>query len=321
MIRNRAVKFGVLLFLGFVLFGCVSLPQPEEMKAQVAAYQLPKLPEDGKAIVYVVRPSAYLEDVRLKVFLDNQNPNSEVGSTLGNHYIYFNLVPGEHKILSKGENLAETNVTAKAGDIIFIQQEPAMPILSSVRNKLSVLNDYEGKYHVKNLTKGTIGTITAQAEQEQSAETGGFKGAKVKKSSTSVQTTGSNFHQTATMPAGKTLIYLYRLPAKTGFAVFSSNDSPPPFGIKANGTTLITLARGGYYAYLTEPGQIEFTTFEIGFLAPNSVFSITVDAKAGQVYYLMGRHGKGAFGKANLELVSPEIGSQGVASCTLISSP
>lgn len=321
MINNWAVKLGILFFVCSVLFGCVSLPQPEEMKAQVATYQLPRLPEDGKAIVYVVRPSSYFGAIRLKVFLDNQDPKSEMGSTMGSQYIYFSLIPGEHKIISKGENWAETSVSAKAGDIIFIQQEPAMPIFSGARNKLLKLNDYEGKYHVKILTKGTNGIVEAQAQLEQSAETGNLKGAQVNNSSISAQTTSPSFHQTANIPSDKTLIYIYRLPGQTGFAAFSGNDSPPPFGVKANGKTLITLARGGYYEYLAEPGQIEFTTFEVGFMAPSSVFSITVDVKAGQAYYLKGRHGKGAFGKANLELVSPEVGAQGLANCKLISSP
>jgi hypothetical protein len=140
-------------------------------------------------------------------------------------------------------------------------------------------------------------------------------------SSASAQAIGPSSPQTGTVPAGKVLIYIYRPPGQTGFAAFSGNDSPPPFGVKANGKTLITLVRGGYYAYLTEPGQIEFTTFEVGFMAPSSVFSIAVDAKAQHTYYLKGRHGKGAFGKAQLEFVSPEVGAQEVANCKLISSP
>ena len=78
-----------------------------------------------------------------------------MGFTRSSQYIYFNLKPGEHKIYSKAENWAETSVSAKAGDIIFIQQEPTMGILMA-RNNLFMLKDYEGKYHVKTLTAGTI---------------------------------------------------------------------------------------------------------------------------------------------------------------------
>jgi len=155
MIKNWAVKFCVLVFVFSLLYGCATLPRPDEMKAAIATYQLPKLPEEGKAIVYVVRPSSLGTVIRFNVFIDNQEPESEMGYTRGAQYIYFNLTPGDHQILSKAENWAETNVSAKAGDIIFIQQEPSMGIVMA-RNSIVKIQDYEGKYHVKNLTLGTI---------------------------------------------------------------------------------------------------------------------------------------------------------------------
>lgn len=137
------------------LAGCASLPSPEVMKAETAAYQLPKLPDAGKAIVYVVRPSSLGGLVRFNVFVDDQEAASEMGWTRSSQYIYFNLVPGDHKIYSKAENWAETQVSVKAGDIVFIQQEPAMGIIMA-RNNLLKIEDLPGKYHVKTLTLGTI---------------------------------------------------------------------------------------------------------------------------------------------------------------------
>jgi hypothetical protein len=137
------------------LTACASLPSPEEMKAQTASYQLPKLPEDGKAIVYVVRPSELGGLIRFNVFVDDQEAASEMGFNRGSQYIYFNLTPGEHKIMSKAENWAETLVNAKAGDIIFIQQEASMGIIMA-RNNVFKVEDYQGKYHVKTLKLGTI---------------------------------------------------------------------------------------------------------------------------------------------------------------------
>lgn len=137
------------------LSGCASLPSTEAMKAETASYQLPKLPEPGKAIVYVVRPSALGGLIRFNVFVDDQEEPSEMGYTRSSQYIYFNLSPGEHKIYSKAENWAETLVSAKAGDIIYIQQEPSMGVIMA-RNNTFKLEDYQGKYHVKTLTLGTI---------------------------------------------------------------------------------------------------------------------------------------------------------------------
>jgi hypothetical protein len=160
MIKNFAFKWGILFFVFLVILGCASLPRPDEMKAQVANYQLPRLPDEGKAIVYVVNPSSFAKHASksgymFEVFLDNNDPQSEVGATMGQQYTYFNITPGEHKILSKAGNWAEIKVSAKAGDIIFIQQEPYMGF-TTLNIKLLNLQDYEGKYYVKTLPQGRI---------------------------------------------------------------------------------------------------------------------------------------------------------------------
>jgi len=61
----KTSKIGILFFVSFVIFECASLPLPDEMKAEVATYQLPKLPEDGKAIVYVVFPESWYKGIRI----------------------------------------------------------------------------------------------------------------------------------------------------------------------------------------------------------------------------------------------------------------
>ena len=145
------------LLVGALAFftGCASLPSPEAMKAETASYQLPKLPDSGKAIVYVVRPSGLGGLVRFNVFVDDQAAQSEMGYTRSSQYIYFQITPGEHKIYSKAENWAETSITAKAGDIFYIQQETSMGIVMA-RNNIFKLDEFQGKYQVKNLSLGTI---------------------------------------------------------------------------------------------------------------------------------------------------------------------
>jgi hypothetical protein len=160
MIKNFAFKLGILFFIFLVILGCASLPRPDEMKAQVANYQLPRLPDEGKAIIYVVNPSTFAKHASksgymFEVYLDNKDSQSEVGATLGQQYIYFNITPGEHKIMSKADNWAEINVSAKAGDIIFIQQDPYMGF-TTLNIRLLNLQDYEGKYYVKTLPQGRI---------------------------------------------------------------------------------------------------------------------------------------------------------------------
>jgi len=151
----RSIVSALALSVLVLATGCASLPSPEAMKAETASFQLPKLPDAGKAIVYVVRPSGLGGLIRFNVFVDDQEAPSEMGYTRASQYIYFQVAPGEHKIYSKAENWAELQLSAKAGDIFFIQQEPTMGIIMA-RNSLSKLEEVPGKYHVKTLTVGTL---------------------------------------------------------------------------------------------------------------------------------------------------------------------
>jgi hypothetical protein len=155
MQKKRSITIVIISVALAALSGCATLPSPEVMKSETAGYQLPKLPDPGKAIVYIVRPSPLGGLIRFNVFVDDQEAVSEMGYTRSSQYIYFNLKPGEHKIYSKAENWAETSVSAKEGDIFFLQQEPTMGFLMA-RNSIYKLEDYQGKYDVKTLSVGTI---------------------------------------------------------------------------------------------------------------------------------------------------------------------
>ncbi|MDC0598688.1 DUF2846 domain-containing protein [Gammaproteobacteria bacterium] len=149
--------FSIIAILG-IFTGCASIPSPAEMEADIEGFVLPQLPEDGNAIVYVVRPSSLGGLVRFKVFIDDKEVESEMGFTRGKQYVYFNLTPGEHQILSQAENTASVAVTASAGDIIFIQQDAQMGVLFA-RNSASTIPELEGKYYVKNLSLGTVNKV------------------------------------------------------------------------------------------------------------------------------------------------------------------
>ena len=155
MQERRALAIFLVTITLAVLTGCVSLPSPDVMKAETATFQLPKLPDAGKAIVYVVRPSGAGGPIRFNVFVDDQEDASEMGYTRGFQYIYFHVAPGDHKIYSKAENWAEAQISANSGDVIFIQQDPSVGIIMA-RNSISIIEDLPGKYHVKNLELGTI---------------------------------------------------------------------------------------------------------------------------------------------------------------------
>ncbi len=124
---------------------------------------------------------------------------------------------------------------------------------------------------------------------------------------------GVQFKQ-AEIPAGKAVVYIYRPEGygKGGLAM--------PFGVMVNGKDITTLIEGGYYAYICDPGQIAFVVHEIGFMAPKDTSSVSVNAEAGQAYYLKGSHGKGAIGRAHLESVSPATGSSEITGCKQITA-
>lgn len=156
MLENWIKRTGILLLALAGLSGCISAPPPsDEMMAGAASYRLPILPEEGKAIAYVIFAEPHLAQIQFGVFLDGKGPESVVGYNRGGQYIYFSLPPGEHTVLSKAENWAEMKVSVKAGDVLFLRQEFKMG-WTDAQNQLATLTDPEGKYYVKALTAGTI---------------------------------------------------------------------------------------------------------------------------------------------------------------------
>ena len=145
----------MLILVLFAFSGCASLPKPEEMKKDITGFELPQAPLDGKAMVYVVRPSSLGGLVRFNVYLDDKEAESEMGYNRGSQYIYFSVEPGDHQILSIAENWSEVNISVKSGDVIFIQQDAQMGILMA-RNSIAKIEGYTGKYHVKHLDLGTV---------------------------------------------------------------------------------------------------------------------------------------------------------------------
>lgn len=145
----------VVIFLSLYLVSCATIPGPEELKKAIEGYTLPVQGLSDKALVYIVRPGFYGSIIKFNVHLDDKFPSSEMGFTQGNEYIYFFTAPGAQKIYSLAENWAEIEINPKAGETIFIKQNPSLGILYA-RNELEVIEELEGKYHVKSLRPGRI---------------------------------------------------------------------------------------------------------------------------------------------------------------------
>jgi len=152
---STKIQLFFLLVCAALFQGCATLPSSEQMRAETAGFQLPKQPSPGKALVYVVRPSGIGGLVRFNVFVDSQADEAEVGYTRGGQYIYFGVDPGTRKISSKAENWAEWTIKVNAGDVIYLQQEPAFGIIMA-RNNIFPVDETQGKYYVKTLDVGTL---------------------------------------------------------------------------------------------------------------------------------------------------------------------
>ena len=154
--RIKDIYISLAVMIGLLLGGCTTpLPPQAQMQYEIEGHQLPHKPTATNSVVYVVRPSSLGTAVKFNVFLDDQDPASEMGYNRGGQYIYFSTTPGPHKIFSVAENTPELAFDIKPGEVIYIQQK-VYPGIIMARNDLSILPLTEGQWRVKTLTIGTI---------------------------------------------------------------------------------------------------------------------------------------------------------------------
>ena len=86
---------------------------------------------------------------------------------------------------------------------------------------------------------------------------------------------GDGFTQPS-IPTGKALIYIYRPFGGFGYL--------HPIHIYSENTLIVTMPHKSYYPYTVNPGEVEFNS-RAGLLSTIQE-SVTINARAGQVYYL-----------------------------------
>jgi hypothetical protein len=148
MIRSLVV----IAVLSFLMMGCGTVTRPQMIKA-IENYTPPVTLETNSqnSLVYIVRPDGMGGIVSFEVSIDK----TVLGRTMGGQYIYFYIVPGNYKLVSKAENTENLNIITEAGKTYFIKQTPTMGLLFA-RNMLSILDDVEGKYSLKQCKPGDI---------------------------------------------------------------------------------------------------------------------------------------------------------------------
>lgn len=130
-------KFLAVVALSAVLAGCASVPMADpQQDAALKTFTI----APNKAGVYVYRNESMGGAVRMDVLIDGQ----PIGQTAAKTYLYKEVTPGKHTVISKAENDATLEIDAKPGTLTYIWQEVKMGVLSA-RSKLSLVSETEGK--------------------------------------------------------------------------------------------------------------------------------------------------------------------------------
>lgn len=121
-------------------------------------------------------------------------------------------------------------------------------------------------------------------------------------------TLGSAYTPDSNAPKDKATVYVYR-PSGMGGAAIS-------YTVSVNGVAASSLPSGGYFVYYAKPGETEFSA------KTEAKTSVTIEAKAGEIYYVKGTVGMGVFvGHPHLVQVTSDAGSQEIVKCKLVPPP
>lgn len=116
---------------------------------------------------------------------------------------------------------------------------------------------------------------------------------------------GPQFEAVTAIPSGKALVYIYRTPQFVGSAI--------SFDIHHDDKVITRLTNGGYYPYITDPGEIEL------WAKTEARSSVTLHLQPGETRYVKGAVGVGFFvGRPRLEVVGNITGAKEITACKLI---
>ena len=101
-------------------------------------------PDDGKALVYIVRPSAMGSLIHMKVRCDSV----PIGTTSACNYVYAMLEPGKHTLTSHAENWAALDIVVEAGKVYYVKQRSEMGALYA-ETDLELLEEKDGQKYLK----------------------------------------------------------------------------------------------------------------------------------------------------------------------------
>lgn len=150
-------KKTIIILLAVCLCGLSWAPDSASAgSGQAANLKLPATPEEGYAMVYMVRPSEVDLFSKFYVYLDEKSGESRIGYTRGMEYLYFPVTPGKHRIFSQGRNTKGIDISAEEGEVIFIKQPVKLDIDGTNVDNMEILDPETGAYIVNHTTMGTL---------------------------------------------------------------------------------------------------------------------------------------------------------------------
>jgi len=133
---KRIVALGALLAVALAS-GCASV-QMASPEQDTAAKSFATKPD--KANIYVYRNETFGAALKMPVALDGKL----VGDTAAKTYIFLEVAPGPHTVVSKTENDSSVALNAVAGRNYFLWQEVKMG-LASARSELKQVDEATGR--------------------------------------------------------------------------------------------------------------------------------------------------------------------------------
>jgi hypothetical protein len=126
-----------LLLCYTILPGCASVPMGDTTQdASLKKFES----KSDKAVLYVYRNETFGAAIKMTVLLDGKL----LGDTAAKTYLYSEIAPGNHQLISKTENDSILNFNADAGKIYYVWQEVKMGLFSA-RSNLQLVDEKTGQ--------------------------------------------------------------------------------------------------------------------------------------------------------------------------------
>ena len=128
---------GLLVMFALLVSGCASVPMGDATRdAELKTFK----PKSDKAALYVYRNENFGAAIKMTVLLDGKI----LGDTAAKTYLYTEVAPGKHRLVSKTENESVLDFDAVAGRIYYVWQEVKMGLFAA-RSNLQLVDEKDGQ--------------------------------------------------------------------------------------------------------------------------------------------------------------------------------